>query len=317
MFDQDGQAILDIGTSTNVLIPKTFYSRGHPVYLTNAPYYNTKPLLHSFTVLYFLSTFDESFTFSQTKKNSTIREIDGQLFTHHLIIKLNSLKLFKVFYQKTGNYFVIQILNLHTDIHYDSKEIKCCKNKRTIYIYSNPIIRINNPEIPLQIMNNKGIMELSDFYNNKSVDKSQINEITSSLFYSIAPFNPKTIKKTKNLKINPNNTLEGIFENAGGYLFKFQPMEGIDLNEYPFGVFTWFSPYFIEITKSYKFEYATTIEFDATFTALAPYTICIPQLIFRNTGIPLGLMISPSEKTSLYAMFFEALKKLDSINQNS
>lgn len=317
MFDQNGQAILDIGTSTNVLSPRTFYSRDHPVYLTNAPYYNTKPLLHAFSILYFLSTFDQTFTFSQTKKNPTIRKIDGQLFTHHLIIKLNGLELFKVFYQSTGNHFVVQILKLHEDIHYNRKEIISGKNKRTIYIYCNPIIRINNPEIPLQIMNNKGISELSDFYNNRSVDKSKVNEITSSLFYSISPFDPKTVKRAKNLKINPNNTLEGIFQNAGGFLFQFQPKEGIDLNEYPFGVFTWFSPYFIEITNSNQFNFITTIEFDATFTALAPYAICIPQLIYRNTGIPLGLMISPSEKTSLYAMFFEALKKLDSVNQNS
>lgn len=64
------------------------------------------------------------------------------------------MELFKIFYQKSGNYFVIQIRNLYKDIHYDKKEIKKYINKRTIYIYSNPIIRINNSEIHIQIINN-------------------------------------------------------------------------------------------------------------------------------------------------------------------
>lgn len=55
----------------------------------------------------------------------------------------------------------------------------------------------------------------------------------------------------------------------------------------------------------------TTLELDATLDALEPYIICFPVIIYRNTSIPLGLLISISESTSLYSLFFQSLKKID------
>lgn len=37
----------------------------------------------------------------------------------------------------------------------------------------------------------------------------------------------------------------------------------------------------------------------------------IPQLIYRNTGIPIAILVSISEKSLLYSIFFESSKKLD------
>ena len=48
-----------------------------------------------------------------------------------------------------------------------------------------------------------------------------------------------------------------------------------------------------------------------TFDALDPYILCIPQMMYRNTGIPIAILVSQTVKSSLYSLFFEALKKMD------
>ena len=90
--------------------------------------------------------------------------------------------------------------------------------------------------------------------------------------------------------------------------------EKININDYPFEIFCWFSPYFDLIFRSEGFGLITTVELDVTFRALKPYVICVPLLKFHNRSIPLGILASVSEKSSLYCLFFEELIKLDSEN---
>lgn len=225
--------------------------------------------------------------------------------------------MFKIFFQVSGNYFVIQILNACDKIRYSEKNIIFRKKERRVYLYKQKIRKSNDPNLPIQIINNKGISELSDFYNNKSVNKNETNQITSSIFYLVSPFDSKTINRAEHKSLNPDNTIDGVFKNFGGTLYKFHPKEKVDPTEYPLEVFAYFTPYFQSIVESNQFNISTTIELDATFSALSPYVLCVPTLIFRNSGIPLGILISPSEKTSLYCMFFESLKKFDEDNQNS
>lgn len=52
-----------------------------------------------------------------------------------------------------------------------------------------------------------------------------------------------------------------------------------------------------------------TIELDATFQAFETYVICNLLIIYRNSGIPLGILASISEKKN-YSLFFEILKDL-------
>lgn len=318
MFNTQGQIKLLLGTSTNVTSQIAIRGRQHPIYLTYPPFDNNKPLIDNFTVLYFLSTFKNTkYSFSQTKKIKTKKQIAKQIFTNFIIISRKQTELFKIFFQTSGNYFVIQVLHADDKIKYSKIYSKLHTKERIVYLFKNKIRQSLDPNLPIQVENNKGISEFSDFYNNQSVDKTKQNQITASLFYSVAPFDLKTIKRTQYKTLNPDNSLEGIFNNFGGTLFKFHPKESINLTEYPFEVFAYFSPYFEEIVESTQFEIATTIELDATFRVLSPYALCIPTVIFRNTGIPLGILISPSEKTSLYCMFFEALKKFDEVKENS
>lgn len=318
MFNNKGQIELHLGSSTNITSQITIHGRDHPIYLTNPPYVNDQPLIDNFALLYFLSTFNnKKYSFTQTQTIKKTRKIAKQIFTHFITISRNQTELFKIFFQTSGNHFVIQVLNACDKIKYSKKNILLNKKERLVYVFNKKIRTNLDPTLPIQIQKNDGISELSDYYNNKSVNRSEQNQITSSLFYSVAPFNPKTIKHLNHKMMNPDNTIEGIFENFGGTLFKFHPKEKVNLIEYPFEVFAYFSPYFTEIVESKQFNLSTTIELDATFRALAPYALCVPTLIFRNTGIPLGILISPSEKTSLYSLFFESLKKFDEVNKNS
>ena len=289
--------------------------RHRAVFLTKPPFNNKEPLLDNFTTLVFLSTLSDSkFHFSQTKKSEVT--IVGQKFTNFIEISHKGKPIFILRYQKTGNYFIIQILNICVDISFKKNEILLNKNKRKVYIYNNPIIANPNTESLIKIQKNAGISEISDFFNNVSVDKTAQNQLTASIFYSVSPFNVKTITRNKNKLINPNDSIEGILNGLGGMFFKFSSNDEISLDEYPFQIIAWLTPYLESIIESEDFDLMTTIELDSTFDALDPYTICIPVIIYRNSGIPLGMLISISESASLYSLFFESLKELDKKKPN-
>lgn len=321
MFNQNGEFTLELGTSKRIFSTNILESKHHPVYLTKFPFDNDHPLIDNFSIIAFLSIFTKmnvyskknEYSFSQTK-NQKPRIIDGELFVNYLEISILNQKLFKVMYQKAGNYFVIQILSKHENIKYSTKNIILNTNSRKVFILANEPILSQDSVSPIQYQTNQGIHEISDFYNNKSVDKKHQNQITASLFYSIAPFLDKTIERTRIIKINPDKTIDGVLNSMGGKYFRFHSNEDINSSEFPFQIFCWFSPFFDSIVKSEYFHLIKTVELDATFSALEPYVISIPLLIYRNTGIPIGLLASVSESTSLYSLFFEALKKLDSEN---
>jgi hypothetical protein len=48
-------------------------------------------------------------------------------------------------------------------------------------------------------------------------------------------------------------------------------------------------------------------ELDASFTALNPYVDSIPLAVINNVGIPLGLILGPSESTEMFTTFAEDL----------
>ena len=315
MFDDDGKLILQLGTSKRIFATDVLQTKNRTVFLTKPPFNNKKPLLDNFTVLVFLSTLNNStFKFSQTMKSEIT--IDGQRFTHCIKIYQKLDNIFILRYQTTGNYFTIQLCKLNSEIKFEREDILLNINSRKVNIYKNPIIYNQNSESPMKLQKNDGIQELSDFYNNVSVNRKIQNQLTASIFYSVAPFNPKTISKNRNKIINPDDTIDGVLNIFGGKYFIFKSKEEISLDEYPFKVFAWFSPYFDLIIESQEFDVMTTVELDSTFTALDPYTMCIPTIIYRNSSIPLGLLASISESTSLYSIFFESLKELDKKNPN-
>lgn len=314
MFDEDGRFSLRLGTSKKIFTTNILRETNRSVFLTKDPFNNKEPLLDHFTALAFLSTLsDKFFHFTQTMVSCIT--IAGQRFTHCMEIYYNHTIVFKFRYQVSGNYFVIQIKNT-CGIEFDKEDVKLNINSRNVYIYANPMLIDLNTKSSLNFLRNSGISEISDFYNNSSVDRTKQNPLTPTLFYSVAPFDPKTIARTKNKIINPDNTISGIIQTFGGQFFRFHNSEEISLDDYPFQIFSWFSPYLDFIINSDQFNLITTIELDATFNALDPYVISVPHLIYRNTGIPIGILVSLSESASLYSIFFESLKKLDEQKPN-
>jgi hypothetical protein len=50
-------------------------------------------------------------------------------------------------------------------------------------------------------------------------------------------------------------------------------------------------------------------ELDCSFTALKPNAYSIPMAVRANVGVPLGIVIAPSERSQVYAMFADALQQ--------
>ena len=118
MYDEDGQLTLQLGTSKKIFSTDILQERHRAVFLTKSPFNNKEPLLDNFTALVFLSTLkNTSFHFSQTKKSEVT--IAGHKFTNFIEISYKGKKVFILRYQKSGNYFIIQILNICTDINFE------------------------------------------------------------------------------------------------------------------------------------------------------------------------------------------------------
>ena len=197
MFDDDGKLILQLGTSKKIFTTDVLQTKNRTVFLTKPLFNNKKPLLDNFTILVFLSTLNNStFNFSQTMKSEIT--IAGQRFTHCIKINQKLDNVFILRYQTTGNYFTIQLCKLNSEIKFELEDVLLNINSRKVYIYKNPIIYNQNSESPMKLQKNAGIHELSDFYNNVSVNRKIQNQLTASIFYSVAPFNPKTISRNRN-----------------------------------------------------------------------------------------------------------------------
>jgi hypothetical protein len=52
------------------------------------------------------------------------------------------------------------------------------------------------------------------------------------------------------------------------------------------------------------------IELDATFTALSPYTLCVPLAIIQNEAFPIGFVAGPTERACLFHIFAEFMTDL-------
>jgi hypothetical protein len=64
----------------------------------------------------------------------------------------------------------------------------------------------------------------------------------------------------------------------------------------------WIAPWVLQ-----GVERAQYFEFDASFEALSPYCYSVPTAVVHNYGIPLGLVITPTERTASYNLFWEVL----------
>ena len=158
----------------------------------------------------------------------------------------------------------------------------------------------------MKLQKNDGIQELSDFYNNVSVNRKIQNQLTASIFYSVAPFNPKTIRKNRFFEMNPDDDLYDIFIKHSGYIIYVKGDGPFKYKGESVKMFCWLHKHIINFI-----DQGTSCGLDCTFRVLKPYKACIPQCIVQNTGAPLGIAVGPQESSNLYSLIFELIYRID------
>jgi hypothetical protein len=89
---------------------------------------------------------------------------------------------------------------------------------------------------------------------------------------------------------------------------------GKDPSKYPLSfrgeaivTLTWVAPWTEIFLRIGLVQY---VELDASFYAIRPYAYVVPFVVIANYGMPLGLIVSPTEREESYRLFDKALKRL-------
>jgi hypothetical protein len=104
--------------------------------------------------------------------------------------------------------------------------------------------------------------------------------------------------------------LDALINSLTGYVL-LQTVNPMHASRYPLSsqgqeivTFTWVAPWVRTILNSGLIQY---FELDASFYAIRPYAYIIPFAVIANDGIPLGLVISPTEREESDRLFDDAL----------
>lgn len=113
-----------------------------------------------------------------------------------------------------------------------------------------------------------------------------------------------------NLKSSNCSNLEEIIQTRNGYYFIYLYQNNnnnqlLRYNNQSVQCLCWINPNIVNYIKIGSY-----IQLDASFYALHPYTYSIPLLIYKNTSIPLGLVMGPSESEQLYETIYECMEKI-------
>ena len=136
---------------------------------------------------------------------------------------------------------------------------------------------------------------------------------------TIAPPSVTTLanREHKN-SISHSNGLNELFQKIGGYVFTVPTSSSnseqcpmfIESNGHPRTLmgFVWIPKSTIKMLNDEK---GSCIELDASYDPTNPFVYCIPQLIYHNAGIPLGLIVYRSECFEMYNLFYKAIEHID------
>ncbi len=285
----------------------TTFDTRHPVYLYDATdnYYDIRIQVMPF--IFFLSSLDD--TGLESIHNCNLdKKMGNEILDRQMIIfekEDPSQKIFDIRYSSLGTCFTIKIIGTSQYVIYKETTIVKFHNNIKCKMFGNQPILSNLATNKFKIKNNKFLSFISTVLNGR-FKKENVSSVIATIFYSISPKSPKAQRNDFLKHINPNNTLEGVFEQVGGTLCVYKGYGGFAYNGIPCIGFVWFHNNFDLIMNL-----SSTIELDATFTILKPFVFSIPQLIYRNTGFPLALIVGPSESSDFYSLFFESLKVLD------
>jgi hypothetical protein len=109
------------------------------------------------------------------------------------------------------------------------------------------------------------------------------------------------------------HTLEELLERIGGHVFieTFKNLKAVPAGILFFDgkhveTFVWIADW-----APAAFKLCSYVELDCSFKCGRPFVICIPMAVINNFGVPLGYILTPTERSESYQLFAECLAKVD------
>ena len=296
---------------------ETLISPKHPLYLLN-DIDCQNPIFTADRVIPFLSGIECSSISISSKihrsKNINFNQrnyvFDRCLNVYHRFNdddEIQDDKILKIFYDTPGNFFLIQIVKPSRFIQFENKSFQGIDGRKFHAWVFNPV-----PQGEPTLINNKGynnnmiIAFLSTYFNN-IINIKKVNQFTAAAFASVSPQCDKTLQRRLNHNYENANDLKTLFECFGGNLFLVKGDGFLEFEGNPIKALVWIPSVAFELL-----HLSNCIELDTSFFATKPNVFSVPMLIYCNTGIPLGLIVGPTESSEFYTLFYKAFEEINS-----
>ena len=206
-------------TKLNLNSPNTIINPKHPLYLFKITYNEYTMNLDPITMIQFFGTLDDSALKLVLEQRQMEKKFDGKIYDRKVYIverKKPQKIVFKIRFNSAGCDYIIQIQSTSEFIIYYDCNIKPLKRTQPACLYGNEIQKSNLSQNSFHIVNNKFLSFFSRMFNRPG--NLHASKLAASLFYSVSPKKPKLQRQEILKQINPDNTLEGVFDKLGGKL---------------------------------------------------------------------------------------------------
>lgn len=318
----DDDCKFGLRTNRDLSSQNTAIDSRHPLYVMS-DLKNKKYVFSSAKVVVFLSNLDcNQLIFQSTihRKKKFKEDDSNQIFNFDRCLTIfpkiatadNPVKdkIMKVYYDSLGNFFLIQIIRISTFIQFEKKSFEIEGFRRfNAYVLKQGPKGVPTPSNPQGYQSNIIICYLSRYFNNK-LNFSKVNQFTASLFADISPPDDRTLQRRLVNNTQNSQNLKDTFDILGGYVFLIKGDGFLHYEDELIKAFVWIPKCSMQALKL-----GNCIELDTSFKAVDPQVYVVPQLIYRNSGLPLALIVGPTECSQLYALFYRSIQAIDQIEQ--
>lgn len=314
----DDENMFGLRINRDLTSPNTVFDSRHPQYIMS-DLKNKKFIFTSPKAIVFLSNLDcdHLIFISKNHRKKKFKENDSNqvlLFDRCLTLlpKIQTAenpkqeKIMKVYYDSLGNNFLMQITRISAFIKFEKKNFDIEGfRKFSAYVLIQGQRGIPTPRNPHGYKSNILICYLSRYFNNK-INFPRVNQFTASLFADISPPDDRTLQKRLINNTQNSRNLKDTFDILGGYVFLIRGDGFLNYQEELIKAFVWIPKCSIQTLKM-----GTCIELDTSFKAVDPQVYVVPQLVYRNSGLPLALIVGPKECSHLYALLYRSMQAID------
>jgi hypothetical protein len=143
------------------------------------------------------------------------------------------------------------------------------------------------------------------------------HELPPSIVQFLEPYSGSiSTLRRRSLAATAEGTCEDLFQSLPGkvilQLVPAQPTQ-LPLTYDGRSVITlsWVAPWAAGILKMPSNHIPVYFELDASFRALKPYVYIVPTIVVANYGVPLGIVVTPTERAISYRMFWQTSEEWD------